>query len=100
MAGPRGARDALDAGAGTGKFTELLLGMGLAVTAVDPSADMLGQLRAHYPAATAVQATAEARACPRRPSTSSALPRPGTGVTPWPQAPNWHASCVRTERWA
>lgn len=61
---PPGAREALDAGAGTGKFTELLLDMGLAVTAVDPSADMLEQLRAHYPAATAVQATAEATGLP------------------------------------
>lgn len=61
---PAGARDALDAGAGTGKFTELLLGMGLAVTAVDPSADMLQQLEAHYPAATTVQATAEATGLP------------------------------------
>jgi SAM-dependent methyltransferase len=61
---PPGAREALDAGAGTGKFTERLLDMGLAVTAVDPSADMLEQLRAHYPAATAVQATAEATGLP------------------------------------
>jgi SAM-dependent methyltransferase len=61
---PAGARDALDAGAGTGKFTELLLGMGLSVTAVDPSGDMLEQLRAHYPTAAAVQATAEATGLP------------------------------------
>lgn len=61
---PAGARDALDAGAGTGKFTGLLLDMGLAVTAVDPSADMLEQLRVHYPAATAVRATAEATCMP------------------------------------
>ncbi|WP_458781646.1 class I SAM-dependent methyltransferase [Arthrobacter sp. D3-16] len=61
---PAGAREALDAGAGTGKFTGLLLDMGLAVTAVDPSADMLEQLRAHYPAAAAVQATAEATGLP------------------------------------
>ena len=61
---PAGARDALDAGAGTGKFTELLLGRGLAVTAVDPSADMLAQLAAHYPAATAVLGTAEATGLP------------------------------------
>lgn len=61
---PPGAGDALDAGAGTGKFTELLLAMGLSVTAVDPSADMLEQLRAHYPAASPVQATAEATGLP------------------------------------
>jgi SAM-dependent methyltransferase len=61
---PPGATDALDAGAGTGKFTELLLDLGLTVTALDPSADMLEQLRAHYPAATAVHATAEATGLP------------------------------------
>lgn len=61
---PAGAHDALDVGAGTGKFTELLLDRGLAVTAVDPSADMLEQLRAHYPAATAVLGTAEATGLP------------------------------------
>lgn len=61
---PAGAHDALDVGAGTGKFTELLLDRGLAVTAVDPSADMLEQLRAHYPAARAVLGTAEATGLP------------------------------------
>ena len=57
---PEGARDALDVGAGTGKFTGLLLDLGLSVTAVDPSADMLAQLAAQYPAARAVLGTAEA----------------------------------------
>ncbi|WP_461187130.1 class I SAM-dependent methyltransferase [Arthrobacter sp. Z4-13] len=61
---PPGARDALDAGAGTGKFTELLLGLGLSVTALDPSADMLAQLQAHYPGTTAIHATAEATGLP------------------------------------
>jgi SAM-dependent methyltransferase len=61
---PPGAHDALDAGAGTGKFTELLLDLGLSVTALDPSADMLEQLRAHYPRAAAVHATAEATGLP------------------------------------
>jgi SAM-dependent methyltransferase len=61
---PPGAHDALDVGAGTGKFTGLLLDMGLSVTAVDPSADMLAQLAEHYPAATAVLGTAEATGLP------------------------------------
>ena len=61
---PGHARDVLDAGAGTGKFTALLLDMGLAVTALDPSADMLAQLKAHCPAATAVPGTAEATGLP------------------------------------
>ncbi|WP_426225411.1 class I SAM-dependent methyltransferase [Pseudarthrobacter sp. DSP2-3-2b1] len=57
---PAGARDAVDVGAGTGKFTALLLERGLTVAAVDPSGDMLGQLRAHYPEVSATQGTAEA----------------------------------------
>lgn len=57
---PAQARNALDVGAGTGKFTALLLELGLEVTAVDPSTDMLAQLAAHCPAATAVTGTAEA----------------------------------------
>jgi SAM-dependent methyltransferase len=61
---PAGARDALDAGAGTGKFTALLLERGLSATAVDPSADMLAQLKDHCPAATAVLGTAEATGLP------------------------------------
>ena len=61
---PPRARDALDVGAGTGKFTALLLDRGLSVTAVDPSADMLDQLAAHYPAAAAVLGTAEATGLP------------------------------------
>ncbi|HEU4668636.1 MAG TPA: class I SAM-dependent methyltransferase [Arthrobacter sp.] len=61
---PEGARDALDVGAGTGKFTGLLLDKGLSVTAVDPSMDMLGQLAEHCPGATAVLGTAEATGLP------------------------------------
>lgn len=57
---PAGARDAVDVGAGTGKFTALLLERGLAVSAVDPSADMLEQLRVLYPEVAASQGTAEA----------------------------------------
>lgn len=61
---PPGARDALDVGAGTGKFTALLLERGLDVTAIDPSADMLAQLKLHCPAATAAPGTAEATGLP------------------------------------
>ncbi len=45
----RGAADAADLGAGTGKFTALLVGRGLRTVAVDPSADMLEQLRRALP---------------------------------------------------
>lgn len=57
---PPGARDALDVGAGTGKFTALLLDRGLAVSAVDPSTDMLDQLRILHPGVAATVGTAEA----------------------------------------
>ena len=57
---PAGARDALDVGAGTGKFTALLLDRGLAVAAVDPSTDMLDQLRVLLPGVRATEGTAEA----------------------------------------
>ncbi|MFJ5955011.1 class I SAM-dependent methyltransferase [Paenarthrobacter sp. NPDC092416] len=57
---PAGARSAADLGAGTGKFTALLVERGLEVTAVDPSTDMLEQLRKAYPYVTALVGTAEA----------------------------------------
>jgi len=56
---PAGARDAADVGAGTGKFTALLVDRGLATAAVDPSADMLDQLRAVLPGVPATVGTAE-----------------------------------------
>ncbi|EMY34001.1 type 11 methyltransferase [Arthrobacter crystallopoietes BAB-32] len=56
---PPGARDAADLGAGTGKYTEQLLNRGLRVTAVDPSADMLAQLRKKHPQVEVLLGTAE-----------------------------------------
>jgi len=57
---PHGARTAADIGAGTGKFTSLLLQRDLEVAAVDPSRDMLEQLRNSYPQVNALVGTAEA----------------------------------------
>nr|WP_307794352.1 class I SAM-dependent methyltransferase [Arthrobacter cavernae] len=57
---PAGARTAADLGAGTGKFTALLVERGLEVAAVDPSADMLEQLRKAFPGVHALEGTAEA----------------------------------------
>lgn len=57
---PPHARQAADIGAGTGKFTELLVQRGLDVTAIDPSADMLEQLRSALPGVAAMEGTAEA----------------------------------------
>jgi SAM-dependent methyltransferase len=56
---PAGAQDAADIGAGTGKFTALLVERGLHTVAVDPSADMLEQLRRTLPGVSAVVGTAE-----------------------------------------
>lgn len=43
-------RTALEIGAGTGKATRLFAERGVAVTATDPDADMLAELRRHVPA--------------------------------------------------
>ncbi|WP_246295273.1 class I SAM-dependent methyltransferase [Arthrobacter wenxiniae] len=51
--------DALDVGAGTGKYTQLLVARGWRVTAVDPSADMLEQLRRKLPEVATLPGTAE-----------------------------------------
>ncbi|MGP0222836.1 class I SAM-dependent methyltransferase [Paenarthrobacter sp. NCHU4564] len=57
---PAGTRFAADVGAGTGKFTGLLVDRGLEVAAVDPSRDMLEQLRKTWPQVNALEGTAEA----------------------------------------
>ncbi|MFJ3956475.1 class I SAM-dependent methyltransferase [Arthrobacter sp. NPDC090010] len=61
---PAGAADAVDLGAGTGKFTALLGALGLSVTAVEPSEDMLRQLHTALPDVTTVVGTAEATGLP------------------------------------
>ncbi|TDD58784.1 class I SAM-dependent methyltransferase [Kribbella antibiotica] len=43
-------RTALEFGAGTGKATRLFAGAGIAVTATEPDADMLAEMRKHVPA--------------------------------------------------
>lgn len=53
------AADAADVGAGTGKFTALLVASGLRTVAVDPSPDMLDQLRRALPGVSAVEGSAE-----------------------------------------
>jgi len=50
----------LDLGAGTGKLTAVLLGMGAEVTAVEPDPAMLVELRRQVPAARALAGSAEA----------------------------------------
>jgi SAM-dependent methyltransferase len=53
-------RRALDLGAGTGKFTELLLGSGAEVVALEPVGEMRAKLVAALPEATALDGTSEA----------------------------------------
>jgi SAM-dependent methyltransferase len=57
--GPAAGLRVLDLGAGTGKLTEVLLGLGATVTAVEPDLDMLGELRRRFPRARALRGTAE-----------------------------------------
>jgi ubiquinone/menaquinone biosynthesis C-methylase UbiE len=52
--------DVVDLGAGTGKLTRTLIDLGHQVTAVEPLPEMLDQLRAAVPEATALQGGAEA----------------------------------------
>jgi ubiquinone/menaquinone biosynthesis C-methylase UbiE len=75
---PAGARSALDIGAGTGKFTRLLLERGLDVTAVDPSVGMMVQLTASTPDIRALAGTAEA------------IPLPDNSVDLATSAQAWH----------
>jgi SAM-dependent methyltransferase len=49
----------LDLGAGTGKLTRMLVEQGLAVTALDPSPEMLARLRKVVPKARTLEASAE-----------------------------------------
>jgi SAM-dependent methyltransferase len=53
-------RRAVDLGAGTGKFTELLVGSGAEVVAVEPVAEMRAKLVATLPEVAAVDGTGEA----------------------------------------
>lgn len=61
---PAGARRVVDLGAGTGKLTRQIHARGLAVTAVDPSGGMLGELRRVLPGVPAHLGTAEALPLP------------------------------------
>lgn len=56
---PGPVHDALDIGAGTGKYTQLLARRGWRITAVDPSADMLARLEADIPDTTTIVGSAE-----------------------------------------
>lgn len=53
------AIDVANVGAGTGKMTGVLLGLGYRVTAIEPDEGMLSLLTQKFPQATAVVGTAE-----------------------------------------
>ena len=75
---PEGARRVLDLGAGTGKLTRLLAGRGLAVTAIEPLAEMREQLNRAVPGVQALAGTAEQ------------IPLPGASVDAVLVAQAWH----------
>jgi SAM-dependent methyltransferase len=72
----------VDLGAGTGKFTRLLLDTGATVTAIEPVAEMRAKLMASLPAVTALEGTAQAM--PLAPA--------GADVVVCAQAFHWFAS--------
>jgi SAM-dependent methyltransferase len=84
---PAGARRAADIGAGTGIFTGLMAERGLAVTAVDPSEDMLAVLATRMPEVPVVRGTAE----------HSGLPDASMDLLTLAQAWHWcdHPATVR-----
>ncbi|WP_051950547.1 class I SAM-dependent methyltransferase [Actinacidiphila yeochonensis] len=55
----KGALDVLDLGAGTGKLTAVVAALGHRVTAVEPDAEMIAELRRLYPDVTTRQGDAE-----------------------------------------
>jgi SAM-dependent methyltransferase len=75
---PEGATHVLDLGAGTGKFTRLLVDRGLLVTAVEPSAGMRDEL---------IRAVPEAQVLP---GSAERLPVEGETVDAVIAAQSWH----------
>jgi SAM-dependent methyltransferase len=59
LGGADGPLDVLDLGAGTGKLSAVVAGLGHRVTAVEPDAGMLTQLRTYEPSVTVLQGGAE-----------------------------------------
>ncbi|HSV67804.1 MAG TPA: class I SAM-dependent methyltransferase [Mycobacteriales bacterium] len=75
---PPAARTLLDVGAGTGKLTRVLVGLGYSVTAVEPLAGMLAELARLLPGVTVLAGTAER------------LPVPAASVDAVLVAQAWH----------
>ncbi|WP_336857132.1 class I SAM-dependent methyltransferase [Sinomonas albida] len=83
---PPGAATAVDLGAGTGKLSALLAARGLHVTAVDPSAGMLAELRRLHPGVKTVLAPAE----------STGLPEGSADLVAAAQAWHWFEAAAAT----
>jgi SAM-dependent methyltransferase len=79
-----GPHDVVDLGAGTGKLTRSLVALGHRVTAVEPSVEMLEQLRSAVPGAVAVEGSAE----------SIPLPEASADVVTAAQAFHWFDQLV------
>ena len=93
---PAAARDAVDVGAGTGKFTALLVERGLHTVAVDPSPDMLGQLRRALPAG--IEVIHSPGFSLDEASAAAAAPRSSAHCWAWwrgvyPCCMNWRPAC-------
>ena len=97
---PRGARQVLDLGAGTGKLTTRLVERGLDVVAVDPIPDMLEVLRTSLPETRALLGTAEGIPCRTTALMSCWSRRRGIGWIPSAPFPRWPACCGRAGGWA
>lgn len=82
VAGVGASTTVVDLGAGTGKFTRLLVATGATVLAVEPVAQMLERLEADLPGVTGMQGTA----------TSIPLPDASADVVVCAQAFHWFAS--------
>ena len=83
---PPGAATAVDLGAGTGKLSALLAARGLHVTAIDPSAGMLTELRRLHPGVETVLAPAE----------STGLPEGSADLVAAAQAWHWFEAAAAT----
>lgn len=75
-------RRVADVGAGTGKLTRALIDAGHDVVAVDPSADMLAQLRGTLPGVPTLLGTGERTGLPGAPRPAGEPPRARSDLTP------------------
>ena len=97
---PRGARNVLDLGAGTGKLTTRLVERGLEVVAVDPIPDMLEVLRASLPETRALLGTAEEIPLEDNSVDAVLVAQAWHGWIPSGRFPRWPVCCGPEGGWA